>query len=199
MEAKNKIRIAYQWYVTSEIVTGSHICENRSIFQARLNSMHLQLLKKYSKESVALLDATVGEIGINCFDHNVGQWQDIPGCWFDYGFEKDNKMWIVISDRGQGVLSSLRKVVPELKNDQEALETAFQKRISGRSPEQRGNGLKFVRNIINGNVDRGLLYLSGRGKVLLGNLVQEASQLFEIKKTTEKGTFSLLIWKIHEN
>ena len=198
MIAKDKILIAYQWYLTSEMTETHHMCQNRAIFQARLNSMHLQLLKKYSKESVALLDATIGEIGINCFDHNLGQWRDVPGCWFEYGFEND-KMWSVISDRGQGILSSLKKVVPELKNDQEALETAFQKRISGRSPEQRGNGLKFVRNIMNGNADRGLLYLSGHGKILFGKLADEACQTLEIKQKGEKGTFSLLIWRFHEN
>jgi len=32
--------------------------------------------------------------------------------------------------------------------DMEAVETAFTKRISGRLSEQRGNGLKFVRNVI---------------------------------------------------
>jgi hypothetical protein len=33
----------------------------------------------------------------------------------------------------------------------EAVETAFTKRISGRSPEQRGNGLKFVSETIRQN------------------------------------------------
>jgi len=35
--------------------------------------------------------------------------------------------------------------VPELSTDEEAVRTAFTKVVSGRAPESRGNGLKFVR------------------------------------------------------
>jgi len=49
-----------------------------------------------------------------------------------------------IFDFGRGLLDSLRRVKPELKSDEEAMRTAFLERISGRFPEQRGNGLKFV-------------------------------------------------------
>ena len=34
-----------------------------------------------------------------------------------------------------------------MQNDEEALRVAFTEIISGRAPEERGNGLKFVRNI----------------------------------------------------
>jgi hypothetical protein len=39
-------------------------------------------------------------------------------------------------------------VRPELSSDAEALRIAFTERISGRAPEQRGNGLKFVRSVL---------------------------------------------------
>ncbi len=198
MLKKNKIQIGYEWYSAVQTTEPLQVCQNRLIFQARLNSLHLELLKKHSKNTIALLDAVIAEIGINCFDHNLGKWKDVPGCWFDYECE-NNKIKIVISDRGQGILSSLKRVIPELKNDQEALETAFQKRISGRSPEQRGNGLKFVRNIINAHKDRGLLYYSGQGKILLGGLSEEADQILDIKQKVQRGTFALLIWNLYEN
>ena len=44
----------------------------------------------------------------------------------------------------------------------EAVETAFTKRISGRSPEQRGNGLKFVSEKIQDN-NWHLYFQSGSG------------------------------------
>ncbi|MEK7376141.1 MAG: hypothetical protein AABZ57_03090, partial [Candidatus Margulisiibacteriota bacterium] len=40
------------------------------------------------------------------------------------------------------------RVVPDLKDDLSAVQTAFSKVVSGRSPEQRGNGLKFVSKAI---------------------------------------------------
>ena len=46
--------------------------------------------------------------------------------------------------------------------DMEAVEIAFTKRISGRSPEQRGNGLKFVSEAIRQN-DWHLYFQSGLG------------------------------------
>ena len=56
-----------------------------------------------------------------------------------------------MADRGQGLLKTLRKVKPELKNDNQALQTAFTEVISSRMPEARGNGLKFVRQVISDN------------------------------------------------
>ena len=55
---------------------------------------------------------------------------------------------IVLADRGQGILTTLKRVRPELINSSEAMRLAFTETISGRYPETRGNGLKFVRSII---------------------------------------------------
>ncbi|MBI2027593.1 MAG: hypothetical protein HYS98_07325 [Deltaproteobacteria bacterium] len=195
---KDKIQAGYKWYSTGQSTSLSHVCQNRALFQARLSSLYQMLIKNYPRDSVLLLNAVVAEIGINCFDHNIGKWEDIPGCWFDYELEQ-NKIKIVIADRGQGIFSSLKRVVPELKNDQEALEMAFQKRISGRSPEQRGNGLKFVRNIINGNKDRALLYYSGGGKILLGGLMENISEYLDFNQKSQRGTCALLTWSLDEN
>ncbi|OGJ52841.1 hypothetical protein A2483_05010 [Candidatus Peregrinibacteria bacterium RIFOXYC2_FULL_33_13] len=51
--------------------------------------------------------------------------------------------------------------MPELKNDQEALQIAFTRYISARAPEDRGNGLKFVKDIILSNPIK-LLFYSGQ-------------------------------------
>jgi hypothetical protein len=92
----------------------------------------------------SLIIAVTGEIGNNSFDHNIGKWPDAPGIFFGYDI---NKRHIVLADRGLGVLETLRQVRPELKNDTEALKVAFTEILSGRAPENRGNGLKFVREI----------------------------------------------------
>jgi len=56
-----------------------------------------------------------------------------------------------LADRGLGVLKTLKRIRPKLNDDQEALRVAFTEIVSGRSPESRGNGLKFVRNLIENN------------------------------------------------
>jgi hypothetical protein len=57
----------------------------------------------------------------------------------------------VLADYGRGVRQSLLSVLPSIGSDIEAIEIAFTKRISGRFPEQRGNGLKFVSETIQQN------------------------------------------------
>ena len=66
------------------------------------------------------------------------------GIYFDIDY---NNKTIVIADRGQGILSSIQKVKPEVKSDVEALKVAFTEVISGRYPEKRGNVLKFVTKV----------------------------------------------------
>jgi len=55
---------------------------------------------------------------------------------------------VVLADRGQGILTTLKRVRPWLVNSNEAIRVAFTEMVSGRYPETRGNGLKFVRSII---------------------------------------------------
>ena len=96
-------------------------------------------------EVVSLVTAVAGEIGNNSFDHNLGNWPDIPGVFFSYSI-RDRKL--VLADRGQGILTTLRRVRTELISSGEAMKVAFTETVSGRYPETRGNGLKFVRKII---------------------------------------------------
>jgi len=48
-------------------------------------------------------------------------------------------------------LKTLKKVKPELNNHLDALKTGFTEIISRRSPESRGYGLKYVRDVITNN------------------------------------------------
>jgi hypothetical protein len=191
----NPILTCYQWYQQPSGQVVPQMSSTRDIFQARLDTMYRELIAQSVDESeAALLTAVTGEIGNNCYDHNLGQWRDVHGCWFQHGLQ-DKTRWVLIADRGQGVFASLKKVLPMLQSDQEALEIAFQKHISGRSPERRGNGLKFVRSIINGNSSRGLFFHSGEGSLILGKLGEEARSEI-ISSGTGVGTFSLILWRL---
>ena len=55
---------------------------------------------------------------------------------------------IVLADRGVGVLATLRRIRPKLETDGEALQVAFTEFITGRAPEHRGNGLKYVKDAL---------------------------------------------------
>lgn len=107
----------------------------------------------------SLIIAIIGEIGNNSYDHNLGKWRDIPGVFFAYDFSHH---LIVLADRGQGIKKTIAQVKPEVKNDLEALRVAFTEMISGRAPEHRGNGLKFVAKVVK-DYKFDLSFQSGKG------------------------------------
>lgn len=151
---------AANWSVSgkSEFTPADKYCPTQDIFQARVNRL-LNDLKKMglNEDLIYLLVAAVGEIGNNSFDHNLGKWRDLPGVLFNTLLTEHK---IILADRGQGVFQSIKNVRPNILNDSEALYTAFTEMISGRAPEQRGNGLKFVKKIIEDNRLR-LFFYSG--------------------------------------
>ncbi len=119
-------------------------CQTRDVFQARLDRLLADCLRQFDENLSFLLTAIVGEIGNNSFDHNLGNWRDIAGIYFAADLSSRE---ILIADRGQGVFSTIKRVRPKVRNDIEAMRVAFTEKISGRAPEQRGNGLKFVKKI----------------------------------------------------
>lgn len=191
---------AINWYLREEGVTSEspkNVCPTRDIFQARLDTLYNEMTAKdvLKETEAALLTAVVGEIGNNCFDHNLGQWQDEIGCWFSWEI-REGVAFCIVTDRGQGVLQTLKRVQPTLRNEEEALKLAFEKRISGRSPEQRGNGLKFVRSVVNGNDGRGLLFFSGADGIRFGGSsgIEKPDVLSKMKSKKGTGTFALTVW-----
>lgn len=121
-------------------------CPNSSVFQARLTKLEFLSQKLSGLENTfSLITSVAGEIGNNSFDHNIGSWPDINGIFFAYDV---SKRAIVLADRGHGILETLRRVRPGLKDHMEALEVAFTEVLTGRAPEKRGNGLKFVRKAV---------------------------------------------------
>ncbi len=195
----NLIAHAVQWYTTPHHGESKPVCATRDVFQARLDTMYRALLQRgHAADHLALLISIIGEIGNNSFDHNVGQWDDIPGCWFQYSCDA-SPYWIVLADHGQGMLASLQRVDPQLRTHQNAVDTAFQKHISGRAPEQRGNGLKFVRSVINGHPRKGLWCASGDGTTMFGGLAPQIAQQMAPLYTalpSHRGTCSVIAWEI---
>lgn len=127
-------------------------CPTKDIFAPGRLSKLEDDLQKINNLGIhhSLLSFMVAEIGDNSYAHNLGNWPDIPGIFFAYDL---NKKIIVIADRGRGILETLKSVRPGLESHKDALRVAFTEIISGRFPEQRGNGLKSVaQNILTSNV-----------------------------------------------
>lgn len=138
---------------------------NSYIFQGRLTKLETLLQKdKNFETSFSLITSVVGEIGNNSFDHNLGNWPDISGIFFAYDL---NKRMIVLADRGLGILQTLKRVRPKLRDHRTALEMAFTKVITGRAPEDRGNGLKYVKKVIAASCMK-LVFQTGDAQVELG-------------------------------
>ncbi len=170
LERKTKgiFRIAEEWVSAGEplIPESDFYCPTSDIFKARHERMANELAKKHGMEEIySLLSLAAGEIGNNSFDHNLGNWPDLAGAFFAYDLGKRH---IVLADRGLGILTTLRRALPDIKDDNEALRIAFTEIVTGRSPEHRGNGLKAVREAI---------MLSGARLVF-----QSGNAILEIKK-----------------
>lgn len=145
---KDPLAIAKSWAFSSNPYEPEKefYCPNSSIFQGRLSKLEAILQKTRDLESdFSLITSITGEIGNNSFDHNLGNWPDINGIFFAYDI---NKRMIVLADRGLGILQTLKRVRVSLTDDISALELAFTEVITGRAPEDRGNGLKYVRKVI---------------------------------------------------
>lgn len=144
---RDVVALAKQWASAEMGVVPEQdvYCQTRDVFQARLEKLQSSLQRAIPSSATSLLSAIAGEIGNNSFDHNLGNWPDITGIFFSY--DLDNRV-IVLADRGQGILATLKRVRPALTTDGEALKVAFTETLSGRLPEARGNGLKFVRDVI---------------------------------------------------
>lgn len=174
---------------------GELICGTRDVFSGRL--AHLGALSRLGlkEDDLPLVISVVGEVGNNSFDHNLGQWRDDPGCWLEWQVT-GGRLWICIADRGQGVFRSLSRVDPSLQDDQAALLAAFEKNISGRAPEMRGNGLKFVKNVIAGSGKRGLACRSGAGLVAYGELGGACREELSRFSSRSAGTATLIVWSL---
>lgn len=160
--------VAVKWAFSKDDVTNiipSRLyCADSSIFKARLSKLEKILQDDPKlKDTFSLVTSVVGEIGNNSFDHNIGNWPDATGIFFGINLPEKK---IILADRGQGVLATLKKVRNSLSNDKDALTVAFTEIISGRPLETRGNGLKYVKRIVMGYT-MNLWFQSGRDAVTI--------------------------------
>lgn len=162
--ASNLFKLAKNWAILRQEFSEQFYCQNSGVFQARVAKMGgLMIENKEAKGLFSLLTSVAGEIGNNSYDHNLGQWPDVPGIFFGYDLHKKQ---IVLADRGVGILKTLKRVKPELEDHEQALKVAFTEIISGRKPEARGNGLKYVRAVIAKNPIN-LIFQTGNAKLTL--------------------------------
>lgn len=138
---------AINWAISGNEKFGSpdFFCVTRDVFQARIDHLLINLKKSVHEDLAYLLVAVAGEIGNNSFDHNIGNWIDAVGVYCNFDLTTHE---LILADRGQGIFKTLKRVRPQLSDDVDALHTAFTEIVSGRAPEARGNGLKFVKKII---------------------------------------------------
>ncbi|HEY9583317.1 MAG TPA: helix-turn-helix domain-containing protein [Candidatus Paceibacterota bacterium] len=161
---KDIIGLAKDWVFNNSEISGQFHCTNSAVFQARLIKFQDLLANDETVKNIfPLIVAITGEIGNNSFDHNLGNWPDTPGIFFSYDV---SKKIVVLADRGQGILTTLKRVKPSLTTHEDALRVAYTEILSGRSPESRGNGLKFVRKIVTEN-PIGLTFLTGNAILFL--------------------------------
>lgn len=140
------LKLANHWAFSGGELSREFYCPNSAVFQERLTRFQdAWRASGKTEDFFSLIVAVAGEIGNNSFDHNLGNWPDVPGIFFGYDLAKG---LAVLADRGLGILHTLRPVKPDLMTHQEALRVAFTEVISGRAPEARGNGLKFVRKVM---------------------------------------------------
>lgn len=179
---------------TPTLDSNSFICATRDVFIARLPHLKSFVRDGLPENLLPLVISIAGEIGNNSFDHNLGQWRDVPGCWFETQVT-GKQLWVCIADRGQGIYQSLFKVHPELKTEHEALKAAFETIISGRAPEQRGNGLKYVRNNLSMVPGCGIACISGAATIFYGDQGERCFSLLHKYFKEVKGTITLMTWR----
>jgi excisionase family DNA binding protein len=174
------LKIACNWVTDSKGAEplSDFYCPDISVFQARLTRLETELGEVERLNRIfPLISAITGEIGNNSFDHNLGNWPDVLGIFFAYDLIKGE---IVLADRGQGILTTLKKVKPKLANHRDALHTAFTEMISGRAPEYRGNGLKFVKDVVIAN-EMSLFFSTGDAELM----IQKNSSDVNVQKSTD--------------
>ena len=103
---KYLLNLATKWSFSSSPIEipSKFYCNDAYMFKARLSKLERILQEDLIlAENFSLVTSSVGEMGNNSFDHNIGRWPDAPGLFFGYS-TKERK--IILADRGQGVLAT---------------------------------------------------------------------------------------------
>lgn len=102
---------------------------------------------------------------------------------------------VYIADRGQGIIETLSKALPQPNKPSEILRKAFEERVTGRAPEKRGNGLKFVNLHIQKNQNSLVCYT--QNEIYFIN--EEFIKILPSNLPKEFGTLICIKWRINES
>src|SRR2546428_12511174 len=96
---------ALSWYASGDAPEAdAEVPASRDVFDARLDGLLRELLRDgWTNDAAALVVAVLGEVGNNCFDHNLGRWRDAPGCRLGRIVDREPALFWVV-DRGVGIL-----------------------------------------------------------------------------------------------
>ena len=101
--------LAKNWVLKNNEIPLHFYCSNSAVFQTRLTQMQDILAKVEDLGSIfPLIVAVAGEIGNNSFDHNLGNWPDVPGTFFAYDIHKSHPIAILFYQRCQKLISPRR-------------------------------------------------------------------------------------------
>lgn len=183
------------FFLNAQISTGVEnffYCLNRGEFIPRLARIaKLTQNAGFDMNKTSLIVSSAGEIGNNSFDHNLGYWKDVPGICISWSLD-DRSLTLGFADRGRGIISSLQPVLDTM-DPQEILNMAFEKIVSGRTPEQRGNGLKYVRNAVLGSSNNYLCCISNNVYYEIGKQISPSAFSLPILPL-EFGTITFIQW-----
>jgi len=190
---KGLFQLASEWAAATNptIPEEEQYCSTSDRFRTRLAHM-MQAMEAHSsdKNVIALVATAAGEIGNNSFDHNLGNWPDIPGVFFAYDI---GKRQIVLADRGVGILTTLRHARAHLKTHEEALHMAFTERVTGRAPEHRGNGLKYAHAALT-RANASLRFQSGNATVEIQK--ENPELIFKQAEQPIRGCLALITYSL---
>lgn len=179
-KTKGILRVAQEWVHLDQPSPPENdfYCATNDVFKMRFERMVREIDANPVFDKIAsLISSAAGEMGNNSYDHNIGNWPDVPGVFFAYDL---GKRLIVLADRGQGVLKTLQRVRPALQTDEEALNVAFTEILTSRENEHRGNGLKYTRDALT-LADASLNFQSGDAVVR----IQKGIMKFKTEKTID--------------
>lgn len=188
-KTKGIFRVAQEWVSAEQPYPPEHdfYCSTSDRFKTRHERMAHEIDAHPAWQKFgSLISSAAGEIGNNSFDHNLGNWPDVPGAFFAYDL---GKRIIVLADRGVGVLATLSFIRPELQTDAAALRVAFTEIITSRVSEHRGNGLKYVRDAL---TLAGAEVLFQSGDSVLGIKKGEPELKIQKADTSIRGSLSLI-------
>lgn len=187
----------YEFFLTGQTqknINYFFYSSNRGEAAARLpRLLEFCLGQGFGIDIASLIVSCCGELSNNSFDHNMGYWKDQPGCCMSWSFEADC-LTLGVADRGRGIVKSLQEIAGANHDAKEVLKIAWEKVISGRAPEKRGNGLKFTRKQILSSNKNSLICFSNHCIYQVG--IPKHPAVTKLSESQDNGVLTYLQWAL---